>query len=433
MEQSLDFNILRALSTRDRFIALRDSVPSEMVDSNTATILTWFGMYFQAHEDHLLIDPAALLTYIKLRGGYQQDQMGIYENIIQRLGEPLDDTTLRTTVQTLEELRLSGESAALIARFQNGEEVDLAYELQLLAQRTKQRMERTSAAKWASDDPLVYIEAAADDSGLQWDVFPHLRQTLKGLREGHNIAVAAPTDAGKTSLLCELAVCFAKQAQHVFPDQPLLYLLNEGTAEGVTPRMLQTALHVNNNELLRLARAGNLRQKFADIVGRWDAIRLVNIHGMKLSQVSRIIEAHKPYMVISDMTGRITANSNHSGGSNDIGQLEEVWNSMRELAAIQHFIHMGTVQVSAEGFDMLYPPLSAMQNSKTGIQTTLDMCLMMGRMDVQGAANMETVRGISTPKNKLARSGCKSLNQFPTTFDASTNTWDVVPEVPRVK
>jgi hypothetical protein len=82
---------------------------------------------------------------------------------------------------------------------------------------------------------------------------------------------------------------------------------------------------------------------------------------------------------------------------------------------------MGTVQVSAEGFNMLYPPLSALQNSKTGIQTTLDLVLMMGALTNPDAA---TLRGISTPKNKLGRSGKLSQNMFQSYFDAPINRWD---------
>lgn len=103
---------------------------------------------------------------------------------------------------------------------------------------------------------------------------------------------------------------------------------------------------------------------------------LKNIHGKNVSQVEQIIEHFNPYVVVTDMTGRIRSVSNRGGGANDIQQLEEVWNGMRELAAIHDFLHMGTIQVSAEGFDQLFPALSAMQNSKTGIQTTLDLCLM---------------------------------------------------------
>lgn len=418
---SLDLNILRALSTRDRFRSLRGAVPNDMLDPNTSALLGWFDLYFKTYDDHVLLDPASLMTLIRLRSSLEGPALQVMEQIVQRLGEPIDASTLKTTVQTLEELRMSGEAAAIISAYQRGEEVDLAYELQQLAHRTKQRIERTGAAKWADEDPLVYIEREADESGLQLDIFPQLAANLKGLRAGHNIAVGAPTDAGKTSLLCRIAVCMAEQAKTVYPDQPLLYLLNEGTAEGITPRVYQTVLQCNFNEMLHLARAGELVPKYEQVVGRRDAIRLVNVHGMKLSQVARIIEAHNPYMVITDMTGRICANSNTAGGKNDTSQVEEVWNSMRELAAIQQFIHLGTVQVSAEGFNMLFPPLSALQDSKVGIQTTLDLALIMGRLN---APEMETLRGLSTPKNKLARSGRRGMNQFEVYFDPTTNTWD---------
>lgn len=419
---SLDLNILRALSTRNRFLALKDVVPGEMVDPATHRMLGWYNLYFSTHPDHVLLDPSALMTLIRLRGNLDDSNLTIMQRIVEQLQQPIDDNTLQATVQALEDLSLSGDVGRLVSRFNSGDEVDIAHELRMVVNSNIQRRERTTYAKWADDDPLTYIEAAADDSGLQLGVFQQFSENLKGLNPGHNIGIAAPTDAGKTSLICTLAVCLAKQARTVYPDQPLLYLLNEGTAEGVTPRMYQTALQVQTAELLRIARQGTLVEQYVQQVGRRDAIRLVNIHGLKLSAVARIIEAHNPYAVFTDMTGRIGANSNTSGGANDVSQLEEVWNHLRELAAIQKFIHFGTVQVSAEGFDQLYPPLSAVQNSKTGIQTTWDLAIMMGRCT--SVSNLEDVRGISTPKNKLARSGKKSGNQFQVLFDPSRNHWD---------
>ena len=70
---------------------------------------------------------------------------------------------------------------------------------------------------------------------------------------------------------------------------------------------------------------------------------------------------------------------------------------------------------------MFHPPLSAMQNSKTGIQTTLDLALMMGAKNDQMYQN---IRGISTPKNKLARSGQNSLQKFEVNFHPQENKWE---------
>jgi hypothetical protein len=62
-----------------------------------------------------------------------------------------------------------------------------------------------------------------------------------------------------------------------------------------------------------------------------------------------------------------------------------------------------------------------MQNSKTGIQTTLDLAIMMGAL---ATPEMWDLRGISTPKNKRARAGCKSLNMFEVMFNPQVNQWN---------
>lgn len=113
-------------------------------------------------------------------------------------------------------------------------------------------MEILSNKKWASDDILQYLEADADDSGLQFDTFDILKQNLKGLHAGHNIAVVAPTDKGKTSLLCRIAVDMAKQAKNIdeYKDSCILYLVNEGLAETITPRIYCTALAVTRDKAL---------------------------------------------------------------------------------------------------------------------------------------------------------------------------------------
>lgn len=424
----LELNLLKVMSTRARFQSYRGILPDAMLDNNTVAVLGWMKLYYQTYPDHLLVEPATLMTLIRLRSpGATPEQLRIFEQVVDELDRPIDDTTQKNTMEVLEQLRMSGEAAALVSAFQRGEEVDLVAEMRRLVTATNERIERTNAAKWADADPLVYIEAEADSSGLQFLCFPQLEHSLKGARPGKNIAVAMPTDSGKTSLLCQIAIDMARQAHKLrdeldwIGDRPLLYLINEGTAEAITPRIYQTALHVEFDELHRLAKSGELVPKYEAIVGRRDAIRLVNVHGMNAGQVYRIIEAHDPYMVITDMTGRIRAPSNREGGKNDVSQVEEVWNYFREAAAILQFIHLGTVQVSAEGFDQLYPPLSAMQDSKVGIQTTLDLCIMGGKL---AALSHEGIRGISTPKNKLARSGKKSYNQFEAGFDPTTNTWD---------
>lgn len=416
----IDRNLLQALMRKDRFRALHKAVPAEMFDAATMSMLDWFSLYFNTHTEHEYLDPEALLTLIKMRANLDKNQLAIMTTIVARLSEPVAQDVINSTVNQLEELAFSGKAGALLASYNNGDEIDITFELASLAQQARRRMDTSAGAKWADGDILDYLKQDADDSGLQWTTFPALQQKLKGLRGGHNVAIAAPTDKGKSSLLCRLAVDFATQGKIIYPDRPLLYLINEGQAEVLTPRIYQSAVKKSRVDLMKMAVDGTLVHEYEKLVGRRDAIRLVNIHGMNCSQVSRVIEAHKPYGVITDMTGRIRSNSNGSG-MNDVAQLEEAWNYMRELAAMMDFFHIGTVQVSGEGMDNLYPPLSAMQNSKVGIQTTLDLCLMMGALNNPECADL---RGISTPKNKLAKSGQKSANMFEVWFTPEINDWN---------
>lgn len=416
----IDKVLLKALSRRDRFRALRGAISDEMFDGTTIAMLGWFKFYFDSMPEAEEVDPDGLMTLIRLRGGLDTSTLAIMIALTDRLREPVAKETITQALNQLEEIAFSGQAGALIARYNNNEEIDLTFELATLAQKTRKRMETTQGASWADKDILEYLAQDNDEGGLQWTMFRELNMNLKGLRPGKNVAIAAYTDKGKTSFLCRLLICFAMQGKTLYPDRPILYMVNEGMAETITPRVYQTALSIDRAEMNAMARAGTLVPAYEAVVGRRDHIRLVNIHGMNVGQVSRIIEAHKPYIVVTDMTGRIRANNNTSGGANDTAQLEDAWNAMRELAAMLDFAHIGTVQVSVEGKDVLYPELSALQGSKIGIQTTLDLMIMMGF--VPGDA-MADVRGISTPKNKEGRAGCKSLTKFECFFDPNKNTW----------
>lgn len=65
---------------------------------------------------------------------------------------------------------------------------------------------------------------------------------------------------------------------------------------------------------------------------------------------------------------------------------------------------------------MLYPPYSALKDSKTGIQGATDLILMMGALDNPEA---QSLRGLSTPKNKFCPPGKKSYAQGEVYFDGT--------------
>lgn len=417
----MDLNILAALMDRRRYKNLAHAVPAQMVSPQTNGMLRWFQAYWAAFPERDKLDPDELVSLIRLRTkGTDTEQVALTVALAEQLKKTVAEDAIRAISSTLHELDFAGRAGAALAAYNDGQDVDITFDMLMLAKEVRRAITDGDKPNWEDGNILDYLEADSDEGGIVLDYIKELGANIKGLQPGDNIAVVAPTDKGKTSKLCRISVSCAKQAKVRYPGRPLLYLVNEGTARKIVNRLYQTATGLSRRDMLEAAHAGTLEKMYCDVVGARDAIRVVSIHGKNMAQVARIIEQHQPYAVITDMTGRIRSMSNKSGGANDIGQLEEVWDGMRELAAIYEFFHIGTVQVSAEGFNMLFPPLSAMQNSKTGIQTTLDLCIMMGALQAPEYAG---IRGISTPKNKLARSGAESALQFQVGFEPEKNVW----------
>ncbi|HCH8419228.1 TPA: hypothetical protein NNR24_004450 [Salmonella enterica] len=427
--EPIDRNVLHALSDKKRFDLLYTSVPKDMLDANTVRLLDWFGVYFKEYPEHSYVDWSAFDTLVKLKGNMTKEQITAMAALTTLLRKPVSEDIIKNTCDQLEVLRFEGEVGMILKRFQSGEEFDLASELEVATQTHKQRVTTQVEALWCDTDIAELIDLSADDSGYKFDCLPDvICDDLKGATAGKNIALAMPTNAGKTSLFCAIAKSFAVQHKDLVEAgevefQPVLYLINEGTAEDIMPRVYSTVLGVDSSKLFEMRKelgGDGLREAYKKVVGRIDAIRLVNIHGATTADVNKLISKHKPFCVITDMTGRIRCVG--AQAANDVQQLETVWDTMRQFAAIHKMIHIGSIQVSAEGMDMLFPPLSALQNSKTGVQTTLDLAIFGGAW-MQPTEDIEYQRGISTPKNKLKRAGKKSYLKAETFFNPDLNTW----------
>ena len=427
----LDKYLLHALKDRKRFNTLRHAVPMELFSQDTVSMIKWFNRYFNQYVEHSAIDVETLETFIKLEGKLNDDQFVIIKRLLTGLREEVPQDVLVQTIHSLNDRRTYAELAMLLKRYDEGAEIDLLNEVATVTQIAKQRSDTQDKALWCDADIWELIQADSDDSGYKLTCLPpEIHENLKGLNTGDNMLVAMPTDKGKTSLLCRIAECLATQHKGFVIDgtvpefRPILYLVNEGQAKRITPRIYQTVLEVTRDEMFSLGTSGGSAAIIAAynvVVGRKDSIRLVDIHGFSVGQVARIIEAHNPFCVITDMTGRIKAPS--ASGANDVAQLEQVWDAMRQLAAIHDFIHVGTAQISVEGMDMMYPPLTALQNSKTGIQTTVDLALYGGAWLKPQSDDDENTRGLSTPKNKLVKSGAKSNNKVESIIDLQRNIW----------
>lgn len=410
---SSDLLILQALRDRMRWRSLHTAVPTGVLSADAQCVLGWLPHYWQAFPEHERVDLDALDGLIKLRGNYQPEQLAVVRHLLHQMSLPVDDVALRGVTNQLYERDFAGKSAALISRYQNGEEVDLTFELGRMAEQTKKVLTVGDADRWG-DDPIEDLLALEDvNHGLR---FPTtlLREHIAGLTGGASVVLAARPDKGKGSFLAATAVEWAKQLEDYFdPERPILWLSNEGSYRRIVPRIYSAALRCTGQELQEKSNAGTLRDEYIEAVGRLDRIRVKDVHGLSIPQCERFIETMKPCVVFFDMVANFRSTA--AAGGNKTDAEEQKFQIIRELAVNHDFVSIGTVQISVEGANMLYPPYSALKDSKTGIQGACDTIIMQGSLD---SAEMAALRGFSTPKNKFSITGKPSYCQGEVVFDA---------------
>lgn len=410
----MEVPILQALRNRDKYRTLAGAVPMGMIGQEAALLIGWFKLYFEHFKAHKHVDIDSLDTLIKLKSGYNPEQLGLVLALVNQLRRPIDPESISGILNILLEMDLAGRSAALIKQYEGGGDINLMFELGRLTAEAKQRMKQASALDYIDEDVVKILDEEAGDYGVKLPTLL-LSQSIKGMLGGASVAVAARPDKGKTSLIAKIVTHAAPQLSQFFEkDRCILWLNNEGAGRRIIPRVYQAALDCNVDELRAKANAGTLIDEYVAKVGRRDMVRIKDMHGANLAEIEQVIEAVKPAIVVGDMVANFKLPGGEGGGNKTDG-VEERWQIMREMAVIHDFIHFGTVQISAEGGNMLYPPYSALKDSKTGIQGAVDVILTMGALD---DARAQYQRGLATTKNKFAVPGKNSHVQGEVYFDA---------------
>lgn len=381
-------------------------------------MLAWFNAYYQAfpERDHIVVDE--LISLVRLRSGNASpEQVHLMVALCERLRQPVDETALRGILGQLHELDLSGRAGALIAQYNNGAEINLAYELNKLSASAVRSISQSAPDDYC-DTPIGEILAeVSNDSGIKFRRLALLRDYIMGLHGGASIAIGARPDKGKTSLIASIITDFAPQIEPFFgPGRPILWLNNEGTAKRIKPRLYQAALIKDLDEIIAMSNAGVLVPEYAKALGGdSELIRVKDMHGASLPQIEQVIESMRPSVVIFDMLANFRL-GHQANGANKADAVEQLWQEVRELAVRHDFIALSTVQISVEGGNQLYPPYSALKDSKTGIQGATDVILMLGSLDNPDA---QSIRGLSTPKNKFCPAGKQSYAMGQIYFDGT--------------
>lgn len=402
----LDKLLLATLANRNRFKALRSAVPMDEVGTSTKWLLTSFGTYFEKHPKAQTVDFDVLETMVRLKldGDAGAPALKLIEAA---RGIKASDDQIKQVTEQLYEMQLAGEAARLVNLYNDGEEIDLPYALYRSAMETRKQLGTSMDSLFKEPDIHEILEEQKRDEGLKFRQLC-LQEHIKGLQPPMSIAVCAPVDAGKTSFLADALTFMAPQAEKMWPGRPIIWLSNEGVTREIWPRVYSSALGKSGDKLVEY-KTEQLYSEYAKAVGGdRRKLKLLDVHGWGLPQVSSLIEEMNPIIVVFDML----ANFKLSGVDKKHEKMEALFQEVREMAALHDFVAISTVQVSAEGYDMLYPPGTALKDAKIGIQGALDVQIMMGRLNDPA---YEAVRGLSLPKNKrkvIGKSGNMQAEVF---------------------
>ena len=418
----MDNLLLHALAQKQRYRSLLHVVPTGMISQDTQVVLAWFGAYYNAFPEREFVVVDELQSLVRLRSGNAApEQVAVTCHLVEQLRHPVDEAGLRGILGQLHELDLSGRAGALIAKYNAGEEINLAYELNKLSANAVRCMSQSAPDDYINTPIHELLSEIDNDSGIKFRRLALLRENIAGLHGGASLAIAARPDKGKTSFIASVITDFAPQLPPIFGEgRPILWLNNEGSGKRIIPRVYQAALGCDLNELIRLSNAGELVPAYTKAVGGTpDIIRVKDMHGASLANIEQVIESMRPAVVVFDMLANFRL-AGAQNGANKADGVEQLWQEVREMAVRHDFISLSTVQISQEGGNQLYPPYSALKDSKTGIQGATDIILMMGSLDNPDA---QAIRGLSTPKNKFACAGKQSYVMGEVYFDGSKCTF----------
>lgn len=95
-----------------------------------------------------------LSTWLQINPSYSGRREELLRVISTIQATDVAPEVLENVSNQIEELAFSGKLGNLLSKYNAGEDIDLTYEVELLAKKTRERMEILSNKKWASDDIL---------------------------------------------------------------------------------------------------------------------------------------------------------------------------------------------------------------------------------------------------------------------------------------
>lgn len=409
---SLDLTLLRILKYRDRCTRLHRSVPKQVLDPITQTVLGDIVGYFEKFPEAAKLEASSFFTWFKLRHPtLTPEQMGTYEHLLKQVQEDVPHEVEAGIMERLVAAATAYDVADLLQRWNRGDEVDLYAALRVAVEQFEFDTKRKVAVPWVTTTIAELLKEEENDTGLHWRL-ACLNMSMRPLRGGDLGVIAGRPDKGKTSFLAsELTFMAAQVAQMYNNECCIIWLNNEGPGKRIIQRLYQAALDLTIPEMVALHNTPSTKG-FAHLLdemyaaamgGRLDMIRVMDIHGMKSHEVEDILRKVPFGLAVWDMIDNVQFDGATSNGGERTDQLlEAMYQWVRILSVKYDRPMLATSQISNDGDGLQFPTLGMLKDSKTGKQGAAEFILPIGATN---DPNMAGSRFISLTKNKLHRHG----------------------------
>lgn len=407
------------LRTREKYEKLIRSVPTHVLDIKTTTILDDFGKFFREFPDTVAITEEPFWLWFRsfAHPKLTQEQYGLYKALLGQVQEPVSADLEAGMMARLVAADTAAKLTTMLERYNDGDEINLGATLRRTIDEFELDTNRKVKTPWVQDDILDLLKDDENDTGFHWRL-PELGLSMRPLRAGDFLIVAARPDVGKTTFLTDALTHFAPQVDLVFPDQgrTILWFNNEGPGKRIVSRLHQSALNATMSDLVERSKAGTVKADYLAATGaRPDIIRIFDVHDFWNHEIEDIIRTTNPAIIVFDMVDNIR----FGGDTNNNGQrtdqlLEAMYQWARVIGVKYDCVTIATSQISADGENLRYPFMSMLKDSKTGKQGAADAILTIGFQ-----TDFPTDRYLGLPKNKLAREGGPKQPSITVTFDGS--------------
>lgn len=431
---SLDMTLLRILRVRGDYDRLIRSINPDVLDERTRIVLNDFGRYFREHDDVTQIEYEPFFLWFRMfaHANLKKDTLDIYGQMLSKIEEPVSDSVKANFMSRMVAAEAANDLLKNIEKYHEGAEIDFGSMLRDSVEKFELQTDRKVKQPWVEDDITDLLQQDKNDEGLHFRL-PCLNESLRPLRAGDFVIVAARPDVGKTTFFTSELTHMAPQIDALFPDENrcILWFNNEGLGKRIVQRLYQSALDASVGDLVRFSDAKTIHKQYAKEVGNGDIgrakslIRIMDVHDFWNHEVEDIIRANNPALVVFDMIDNIK----FGGAANNNGQrtdqlLEAMYQWGRVLGVKHDCAVMATSQISADGENMQYPLLGMLKDSKTGKQGAADAIITIGYQ-----ADLPDARFIGTTKNKLAREGAPKSPRCEVVFDGTHGRYRSISEV----